>query len=375
MRRIQRPSLYVVCALIALLLTGCGATSPQRVQSAPQPTETPVPELTWTPVTLPDGLSIADAGWAVSPVDGHDAWLCAQGSAGQFAVWATQDAGVRWRQVGGFSYKTSQAASCSLVADETSARSLVATLSWGSGEAGTLQDASVYSSDGGAHWSHAPVIAEIATSAASAIALMGRGLAVSADGFRTWRVLPSAPLASGDSFFHFWVAANSSTLLAASYNNTLWRTDDLGAQWTKVPTPNGQTSLVVWLKASHTFYMCGGSDHPPIIQCSGDMGAHWSSVPAITQTTPCSKCGVGVTTQTTGCSTTAIAPDGSLLTICWGTTTWQRIGDIYRLPPHSGSWQRIGATPEPFDLVPATGPVWSTPDVAPGTMDTTTLPF
>jgi hypothetical protein len=368
----------MLCALIVLLLAGCGATSLQRIQGAPQPTKTPAPTLTWKAVTLPDGVSLANAGWAVSPLDGHDAWLCAAQNSDQFAVWATQDAGVTWRQAGSFSYSTPQPASCSLIADEASARSLAATISWGSGEAGTLQDAGMYSSDGGAHWTHAPVMAEFSTTSAGAIALMGRGLAMSTDGFRNWRVLPSAPLANGDSFFRFWLAPIGSTLIAASYNGALWRTDDLGAHWTQVPTPDEQTSLAVWLSASHAFYMCGWSGEPNmIIHCSDDMGAHWSSVPAMTETSPCSKCGIGVTSQTTACPPWSIAPDGSLLTMCGRTDSSQTDAPLYRLAPHTEKWLRFGSAPAMIELVPAMGPVWcvmATPDVATG-MDTTTLSF
>lgn len=378
MRRIQRPSLYAVCALIALLLAGCGATSSQHAQGAPRPTKTPAPTLTWKAVTLPEGLSIANAGWAASPVDGHDAWLCAPGSAGHYIVWATQDAGETWRQAGVFAYATPEPASCTLVADQASVRALVATLGWGSGEAGTLQAASVYSSDGGAHWTHAPIIAEMATGASGAIALVNGRLAMSSDGSHTWRNLTSTPLAAQDAFLHFWLAPVGSTLLAASYFGALWRTDDLGAHWTKVPTPDGQTSLVVWLSASHTFYLCGGAGGPSLtIQCSGDMGAHWSSVPAITQTTPCSKCGIGVTSQTTSCPPMTIAPDGSLLTICWDDPASQKDGALYRLAPQSDKWQRIGTAPGMVDLVSVSGPVWcviATPDVA-QSLETTTLPF
>jgi hypothetical protein len=248
----------------------------------------------------------------VSPVDGHDAWYCLPGSAGSFTIQATRDAGATWQRAGTFTAATPEPASCTLVADQISAHGLMADLSWGCGECGTLRAMALYSADGGLHWRRLAGylgLQEVASFSGGAAAILNAtaanpssnaiNLVISSDGFQTWRSIRPAALATGDSFFRFWLAPDGSTLIAASYNKTLWRTNDLGAHWTQIATPAEQTSLGVWLSGSDSTYLCGwtGDNTSMLIQCSKDVGAHWTLAEALTSTSACSKCGVGVTVR------------------------------------------------------------------------------
>ncbi len=250
---------------------------------------------------------------------------------------------------------------------------LMADLSWGCGECGTLRDVALSSADGGGHWRRLAGYLgpqEIASFSGGAVAILhdtaanpssnSINLVVSADGFQTWRAIRPATLATNDSFFRFWLAPDGSTLIAASYNNSLWRTTDLGATWTQIPTPAEQTSLGVWLRGSDNIYLCWGiGDSTSMrIQCSRDFGAHMTLAQALTSTSACYKCGVGVTSQTTPCQLSSMAPDGSLLTTCTGVATPDGGIPVFRLPPGSAVWQQIGSAPCAISLVSATGPVW-----------------
>lgn len=381
--------LCAALALVALFISGCDtlATAPTKATA----TRTPAPALTWKAVTLPPSVSLQSAGWAVSPLDGHDAWVCAPGDAGAYTVWATQDAAATWQRVGTFTAATSEPARCSLRADQTSTHGLMADLSWGCGECGTLRDMALYSADGGLQWRQLAGYLgpqEIASFRGGAVAIMfgtaatpssnASNLVISSDGFQTWRAIRPAALATDDGFFRFWLAPDGSALIAASYNNTLWRTADLGAHWTQIPTPDEQTGLATWLSQRNTFHLCGWTSSDQMqIHCSDDLGAHWSETPAQTETLPCMKCGVGVSTQTQPCPPSSMAPDGSLLTACADSTPTGPASAIYRLPAGGAVWQRVGTAPGNINLVSATGPVWcvaADPDQITG-IYTAQLPF
>lgn len=388
MGRIRTRWLCATLALVALFSAGCDAlaTAPTKATA----TRTPAPAVTWKVVTLPPTVSLQSAGRAVSPFDGHDAWVCASGDADAYTIWATQDAGVTWQHAGTFTAATPEPAECSLVADQTSTHGLMAVLSWGCGECGTFRAMALYSADGGEHWRRLAGylgMGEFASFSSGVVAILNdtatsssnpTDLVMSSDGFQTWRAIRPAALAANDSFFRFWLAPDGSSLIASSYNKTLWRTADLGASWTQIPTPDEQTGLATWLSQRNTFHLCGWTSSDQMqIHCSDDLGAHWSEAPAQTETLPCMKCGVGVSTQTQPCPPSSMAPDGSLFATCTDSTPTGPAFAIYRLPPGGAVWQRVGTAPGNINLVSATGPVWcvaADPDQVTG-IYTAQLPF
>lgn len=392
--RIMRGLWPVLAALIALLaLAGCGGTglaAPSTAQvtattmGKPKPTTTLGQALAWRQVTLPSGVDLTnDAGYAVSPVDGNIAWICAPASASDFTFWATSDAGFSWQRVGTLAPATAQPShSCTLVADQADPRTLVAVFSWGSGADGSLRSMSYISADGGAHWQALPgdiQTMEVATASATTYAILidtaaspaaqQSGLVVSGDRLRSWHALRPASL-DRDSFFRFWLDPSSSMLLAATYHNTLWRTADVGASWSQVSTPNTQSGLGAWLPRLGHWEFCDSFASPPAadIRCSTDLGATWRAVPTFTYTLQCATCNKGGTAlgDTEPCFPDAIASDSSLLAVCPTSGTVHNLGNpdalpstLYRLPPGASAWITLGAAPGRWLSVPATGPIWS----------------
>jgi len=398
--------LWAALTLSTLLIAGCAAgagpaTSAHATSThtpLSTPTATPLPPLAWTPVKLPANLTDTGANLSISPVDGHDAWICQSTSANTFAIWKTTDAGQSWRQTGHFSYAAPMAnASCGLSADQTGTSALLATIGWGCGECGNLASASLFSADGATNWrplSGYVQDSEFATVRGGFIAIVSKTvasqqgvtqyLAFSADGFQTWRAMSSQGLPT--QFFHFTVAPDGSTLIGAGYNDTLWRSTDLGAHWTQISTPDQQTGLDTWMPQRNTFLLCANNilsqSH---INCSTDLGAHWSRVNILSYTMPCpvpGKCGQGVTTQTQQCVPTGVETDGTLVTQCLPnqTTLLPASGPpstiVYLLPLGATAWQPIGSAQCSISIVPASGPAWcvaTTPDQLTGYY-TTQLP-
>src|SRR5579872_5642271 len=148
MRALFSRGMWGVLIAVLVLLAGCGASaasSPSRqpgVSATPANSTaqaTPVTVIGWREVRLPEQVTAHQiTGFAVSPVDGQNAWLCVQLSATSLEVWATRDTGAIWSDMGTLPPVTSeQGQSCELAADENDSRTLAAIVSWGLGEAGT----------------------------------------------------------------------------------------------------------------------------------------------------------------------------------------------------------------------------------------------
>jgi hypothetical protein len=337
-------------------------------------------------VKLPTTFDTTGENLAISPVDGHDAWMCQPTSAITYLIWKTTDAGQSWRQSGRFSYSAPQAgAECVLDADQIGTTALLATIIWGCGECNTLDSASLFSADGATHWT--PLTGymqggEFATVQGGIIAIMTKApatqkgetqyLAFSSDGFQSWRAM--APQGLPTQFIKFAVSPDDSTLIGAGYDNTLWRSSDLGAHWMRLSSPHGQTGQIIWLPQRATFLLCGGDvSSTNSLECSTDYGAHWSQVNILSTTRPCpvpGKCGQGVTTQTQQCETFGIESNGTMITQCLPnqatplplnskfSPTGPSSTIFYLLPLGATTWRPIGVTDCSIRVVPASGPVW-----------------
>ncbi|HEX8982253.1 MAG TPA: hypothetical protein VF792_05750 [Ktedonobacterales bacterium] len=360
---------FGIAILLAALLAGCSAPLAQAPKSpGGDPTVTPatsLPPLAWRSATTPPNFDVRRSGIAVSPVDGHIAWVCESSGSTSADIWQTQDAGLHWTVAGHISITTNGVGNCELTPDEVDPHALVATITWGSGEAGDLTGESFYSSDDAAHWQSLPQgsgLSEVATLNDVAVGIVPEGLALSKDGFSTYSTTRPDSLKSQD-IFRIWVAPSGGTILAASLNNGLWKTTDLGSTWTRVSTPFTQTTMGRWLNGSGKFLICGGVSNPPSLQCSADLGGTWSTVPSLTYTHACSKCGVGIVTQTDQCATAGIAPDGSILAYC----PVSKIADItslfvlYRFTPGDTAWTILGGAHGVPGDIPDNGPLWTIP--------------
>ncbi len=391
MRGNLRRGVWALAALLALALSGCGAAASSSAQvkssATATATATPLPALAWTPVKLPAGVTSIGQYLAISPVDGHDAWMCKSTSANTYVIWKTTDAGQSWLQSGHFSYNPPMVgAECSLIADQTGTSALMATITWGCGECGTLASAALYSANGATQWTPLPknlYDVDFSTVRGGAIAITNnalgnpqgseQNLVFSADGFRTWRSL--SPHGVPTLFYQLAISPDDSTLIGAAYNSTLWRSTDLGAHWTQLPSPGGQTSLITWLPQRGAFLMCGGDmSANDYLECSTDYGEQWHRVNILSYTQPCpvpGKCGQGVATTTQQCGPIGAEPDGSLVAECETnqTTPLPAAGPsstiVYILPLGATTWQPVGLTHCAIRLIPTSGPVWcanATPD-------------
>ncbi len=399
MRERARNSIGMGLVAIALLLASCGVTSPDagRVSArggapaAATPSKTMA--LAWRQVTFPSGFDLQSWRLAESPVDGRDLWLCAPTQGDDFTIWASRDAGVTWASVGRITAATPEPASCALVADQGSATSLAAVITWGSGEAGTLRSISELSADGGADWYALQgdmQLQVLATMKGRTYAILhdtanaatpGPGLVMSVDGLRTWQAINPPGKSAQDSIFQFWLGPSAGDLAAASIQDTLWHSENAGASWTQLPTPDAQTSLGAWLPQMGHWLFCSHPGTPPnmTLTCSGDQGKSWQQEPTFADTLQCASCGKGGApySDMQVCIPTAIATDGSLLAGCPLSGTDDVEGAtqfaLYRLAPNATAWTMLGAAPGGFTLL-ASGQLWSL-DGQGGKLFVTTLPF
>jgi photosystem II stability/assembly factor-like uncharacterized protein len=394
-RTVVSPRLGALGAVAAVLLVALlfgfvlhalpnGATTLATPTASAAITDTPPPTaaLTWHQVTLPRGVNLQNARLAVSPVEGRDAWICSPSDTGSFVIWATQDGAATWQQVGTFSPSPPVPPStCAVIADQTDPRSLALVISWGSGEAGTLVSMAYYSTDGGAHWrpvSNALGLNEISTVLGTTYAILRPAMAsqgapwlvISSNGQHSWREIRPTALPSNDGFFRFWVKPSGDQLFAATYNDTLWESDNEGVSWSQVSTPNQQTSLGTWLPQANQWMFCGWAGGSTIdLQCSDDSGKTWRSQPTFDTTTSCASCGKNGApySSTQVCYPSAMAADGSLIANCPATGSAPDQGQFttYRLAPGASAWRSLGPAPA-FDVatsnngeLPATGELWS----------------
>lgn len=355
-------TLWIACLglMIAALVAGCGDSVKQNTRQNGGLTVTKAPTLTWEKRPLPPNAT----GWAVSPVDSHAVWTCVPGQTGSFTVMASHDGALTWTKAGSFSLATPEpTTSCSLIPDQDATNALVATITWGSGEAGTLRSVSLYSSDGGSHWYRLPgemLALHLASMAGKTYAILcdttvtataGEGsneVVVSTDGMHTWRSIRPAGLSPDDSFFSVQLGPTPGELVAASYRNTLWRSTDGGASWNQIATPDEQTELVTWLPQAGAWMFCGwGTSNQ--VNCSSDMGNTWQHEPQLMTTFSCSSCGKGGTpiSETGPCFPSALTADGSLLAFCTDHTA-------YRLAPHASQWSTLGTPAMPMAMVTGT---------------------
>jgi len=242
---------------------------------------------------------------------------------------------------------------------------------------------SLISTDSGAYWRRLPgdmQIMQLATVSGKTYAIINNtdnttaaqqpdGFVVSTDGLRSWRAERPAHLADRDPFFEFWLGATANGLLAATYENTLWRSGDGGATWSRIPTPNQQTDLAAWLPQTGQWMFCGWV--MANATCSADLGVSWQQKPALSATTSCASCGKGGASysDTQPCYPNAITSDGSLL-------AWCLDGTLHRLAPNAQSWEQYRSAPGMAIHGPPTvigDQIWLF-GAAPGTLYVATLP-
>ncbi len=376
--RLQRCFLWVVRAstLALLMFLSACSMSPQHAGShssanaSVTPTAAPHPPLQWRQVSPPNGVNFASASLAMSPVDGHDAWICAQGPHSGFQIWRTQDGGLTWQPA---STLTPGAplpiTSCALVANQTSASGLAAVFMWGAGIDGTLRSRSYYSTDGGAQWTQLAgdqALSSVASSGAVTYALLMDtsaaaanqtiALVASRDQLVSWHAVQPVGLALHDSVEVFWAAPVGGQLLAQTANNELFSSTTGGASWSPVQGPSEQViqlSLAATSGSDGQWYICGTVSATHLLECSSDLGQSWSQLPLLFGTYHCDACGKGgvSVSGTTSCPPSSMTQAEVIVVSCGSQIAdsnglpQQSAFVLYGLPRGAIDWMAIGAAP------------------------------
>ncbi|MGZ3637013.1 MAG: hypothetical protein ACXVCX_04130 [Ktedonobacterales bacterium] len=366
--------LFVALALTALLLAGCAPLT-HTATTSPTRQSTPTTASTWHQVAPPKGFSLKQTTIAISPIDGHDAWVCVLATAGSFTIWATKDAGASWQQVSTLAPATPEPArTCNLVADQYDTQSLVAVVSWGAGEDGSLRSMSYFSSDGGAHMRALEgnmQTLEVGNASGATFALVldtdttrGLQLAVIIGGDSAqlkWRAISPAGLAPHDDVVNFWTHLPDGTVFVATAHDAFWRSADGGTRWTRVGSAPRHVTLGAWLpRQGHWLFCASATDFH--LACSADDGASWHPLPALDAAPQC--------------SVTMLSPDGSALASCpaGGSTTGTTSFTVYRLALGASSWRIAGTAPSDSITMTATGQMWAINAQA-GTISVADLPL
>lgn len=377
----------LLLASLLVMLVGCGQSSVQQKQS--HAISTP-PALSWRFVMLPNGAPFAGGnGFAVSPVNGMDAWACMPGSGSHYAVWKTQDAAATWQQVSSVSPVTPLAITgCDVVVDQRNQNALALIFSWGAGADGTLGSVSFYSNDNAQHWRQLPTgfqpkeiatlgqttYAMLAFAAKGSTTLSQSGFVVSHDNLSTWQQVNPASLTPHEAVSQFWVGASPADLLLSVSNSTgtgsslLFHSTDAGQNWTSLPDARvWQSSLADWSEKSDGWFICTMSVVATgFVECSIDLGQTWTMRPMLVNTGVCSSCIKGTQTpspETSPCLPDALADDSSLLASCVDAYSQGEPStfSLQRLQMGASQWTQLGLAPSAV-AVTSTGQVWCVTD-------------
>lgn len=348
--------------------------------------------LAWLPISQPNGLQpqFTDTNiLAVAPSNGLTAYACSQHSLtrppGQWQGWVTLDGGATWSSLA----LPPGAGWCTLVVDETNPRDVL--LGYSQNPPPSLPSMYERSTDGGATWRQIrsldeSVIYQFATQGSSIYALRDATpgatnpmahLQVSTDGMATWTDIESDIRNARSSVAQFWLnpyngellATNApppipATALSSGVSADVWRSNDGGAHWNSLQTPQfGLTTVFAQPpQANHVWGVCvanfaarPGSTASRTLYCGDDSGQTWRDMPALT-----------LDNSSSTPIYTVFTSDGAILALnrtatSNGSTTYT----VFRLPSGVSRWQALGPTPE-FSLyyAPASGGdgmLWSAP--------------
>jgi hypothetical protein len=325
--------------MLLAFCTACGQgsspeTSPTTAALAPTvPTAPPAGPLTWTPHTPPIKVPQGASGWpslAVSPGDGHMAYLCAP--AGTHApqtvsIWLTRDAGVTWTPTapvivtvpGPVAPGIGPVIGCDMITDEVQPGTLVARASLPSGSCMACTNTVAYvTTDYGAHWSllrfpskqHSYLLA-LATRGSVSYAIFSNPPAAatfadtvfvkSTDGMRTWTTVPVptvgdaqfVPVPQTEQVMSLWLNPYNGALLIETsdsvFNDEHFWSSSNGTRWTALPAPPFPFAVNVVQQpfTDSPWRICGGdpaaygtfgqnaNTHIDDLACTADSGAHW----------------------------------------------------------------------------------------------------
>jgi photosystem II stability/assembly factor-like uncharacterized protein len=370
-----------------------GPAAPPLPTPPPTPTLTPLPlrydvdrarPLAWQPTSMPNGFQASQVdprepaiattnALAVAPSDSHTAYACQnpdQAGATQTLFWSSHDGGSTWTP----GTPPGAVGWCALIVDQTNPNDVLLGISTGAPH--STPDFYYRSVDGGGAWQRVrsldkTTVTQFASYGTTVYAFRGPAdfagsqtmpLQASNDGMATWRTVDSAIQRQVSVF---WLNPYNGELLASSSivstqgvegmpipSASIWRSDDGGAHWSKLPTPMGYTILVQTPQPNSPWNICLGDDWAGTLYCGDASGQQWTARPALSAKTIFDPL------------YTALTSDGSILALSAipNANGYQ----LYRLPSGANRWLDIGPLPEMTLLYgPVTdgkGILWSTPE-------------
>jgi hypothetical protein len=339
----------------------------------------------WRKVVLPASVDVQQhsTGFAISPADGHMAWICALSGTDRFANWATSDAGTSWQQVSTLVPATQENPTwCVLTADVNDAQALTAAFWWGCGACGTLAQVDYYSIDGGTHWFKlVSVLRQVARGRSQTYAIVMDfsptsgpdgfpQLVASPDALHSWHAITPGDAGARDGVVVFAVAPQTDEVLAATQDDALWRSTNGGGTWSRLAltrvAQSPQDDGLYWLGGQGGWMICStGFDATYAYWCSLDLGQTWRAIHVPTYTVMCLTCGKGfpVAGQVTACYWSGPTQDRAFFATCpttvpTGIEPYQGTYTVYALALGASQWQAVGAAPSQWLTLAGQGMLW-----------------
>lgn len=327
-----------------------------------------------------------------SPTDARTAYVCSVtrgATAAAVDVWASHDGARSWTHESASSYSL-QWYGCRLNVDAGDPLRVELTLTTLYGNSDSTSQ-SLLSDDGGQSWLHiadGQMLTNLVTRGKVAVGMIRQWpphlndgetratpttqqlkrieqVVVSHDDWRTWQPIDSFFWAQGLMVKDVWQRPGDGALLASALSETgepnpaddtqLWQSIDLGAHWTRIPTPTNLSTgggfLVGQPQANDPWHACGigvvgkeVNQPTTLVACTLDSGQTWQTRPMPVFTSLCGSYCEGESLS----SQPELLPDGSLLASFGASVSANGVqqsdlaGQLYVLPPHATQWQDIG---------------------------------
>jgi hypothetical protein len=335
-----------------------------------------------------------------SPTDARTAYACSVARGATTAtvdVWATHDGARTWKHVNTTNYGLAwYGCKLNIDADEPMRVELTLVTLYGNV---TSTSQSLLSDDGGQTWRHladGQMLTNLVTRGKVSVGMIRQWppllfsqphptptlqelqnieqVAVSRDDWRTWQPIDSAFWAQGLMVKDVWQRPGDGALLASAISETgepnpaddaqLWQSIDLGAHWTRIPTPPNLRAdggfLVGQPQGNAPWHACGimfvgkeVNQPTTLVACTLDSGQTWQTRPMPVFMSLCGSYCEGEELA----SQPEMLPDGSLLApfsagvASNGAQQSDLAGHLYLLPPSANQWQDIGRAGSGADIV------------------------
>lgn len=326
---------------------------------------------------------------AFSPTDAHTAYVCSitRGTAATLDVWASHDGALSWTHVNTSTFDATWY-KCKLNVDAGDPMRVELTLTTNYG-AQTPTSRSLLSDDGGKTWrtiTDKLMLYDIVTRGKTSFAVQEQWppvipapgvvltvtpdniprLVVSHDDWQSWSPIDGALYTQGLSAEDMWQRPGDGALLASVFpsgsqvsvdqNPQLWQSIDLGAHWTRLPTPTNMRAdggyIVAQPLSNAPWRACGAMEigkeigkPTTLVACTQDSGQTWETRPMPLFSKICVyACSVGEQLGSPSLTSngTLFGPFNGHVTASGAQQQSDGYGDYFALSPQSTQWQDMG---------------------------------